>query len=109
MRVMLVDKQGNFGSIDGDPPAAMRYTEARLTSAASEMLADIQTRNCRLQGELRRDMHRANRTAGKIPKSACQRIQWHRGGHVMFDAAAQCDRSMHGHHRGHRRSINRSS
>jgi len=41
MRVPLVDKQGNFGSIDGDPPAAMRYTEARLTKAAAEMLADI--------------------------------------------------------------------
>src|SRR5512134_3634675 len=34
MRVPLVDGQGNFGSVDGDPPAAMRYTEARLTSAA---------------------------------------------------------------------------
>ena len=42
MRVMLVDGQGNFGSIDGDPPAAMRYTEARLTSAAQHMLLDIQ-------------------------------------------------------------------
>ena len=41
MRVLLVDKQGNFGSIDGDPPAAMRYTEARLTSAAVEMLDDL--------------------------------------------------------------------
>ena len=41
MRVPLVDKQGNFGSIDGDPPAAMRYTEARFTHAAMEMLADI--------------------------------------------------------------------
>ncbi|MFK7960487.1 MAG: DNA gyrase subunit A [Phycisphaerales bacterium] len=41
MRVLLVDKQGNFGSIDGDPPAAMRYTEARLTAAAVDMLADI--------------------------------------------------------------------
>ena len=41
MRVMLVDKQGNFGSIDGDPPAAMRYTEARMTSAAVSMLDDI--------------------------------------------------------------------
>ncbi|MCP3903532.1 MAG: DNA gyrase subunit A, partial [Planctomycetes bacterium] len=41
MRVMLVDKQGNFGSIDGDPPAAMRYTEARMTAAAVEMLADL--------------------------------------------------------------------
>lgn len=41
MRVPLVDPQGNFGSIDGDPPAAMRYTEARLHAAAIEMLADI--------------------------------------------------------------------
>ncbi len=41
MRAPLVDGQGNFGSIDGDPPAAMRYTEARLTAIADEMLADI--------------------------------------------------------------------
>ena len=41
MRYMLVDGQGNFGSIDGDPPAAMRYTEARLGAMAEEMLADI--------------------------------------------------------------------
>jgi DNA gyrase subunit A len=41
MRYALVDGQGNFGSIDGDPPAAMRYTEARLTKLAEEMLADI--------------------------------------------------------------------
>ncbi len=41
MRVPLVDPQGNFGSIDGDPPAAMRYTEARMTWGAVEMLADI--------------------------------------------------------------------
>ncbi|MDP2744467.1 MAG: DNA gyrase subunit A, partial [Dehalococcoidia bacterium] len=41
MRYMLVDGQGNFGSIDDDPPAAMRYTEARLTAIAGEMLVDI--------------------------------------------------------------------
>lgn len=41
MRQPLVDGQGNFGSIDGDPPAAMRYTEARMTSATLEMLDDI--------------------------------------------------------------------
>lgn len=41
MRYLMVDGQGNFGSIDGDPPAAMRYTEARLTHMAEEMLADI--------------------------------------------------------------------
>ncbi len=41
MRHLLVDPQGNFGSIDGDPPAAMRYTEARLAGPAEEMLTDI--------------------------------------------------------------------
>jgi DNA gyrase subunit A len=41
MRYLLVDGQGNFGSMDGDPPAAMRYTEARLTSPAMEMLNQI--------------------------------------------------------------------
>jgi DNA gyrase subunit A len=41
MRYPLVDGQGNYGSVDGDPPAAMRYTEARLTRLAEEMLADI--------------------------------------------------------------------
>lgn len=42
MRYPLVDGQGNFGSIDGDNPAAMRYTEARLTKLAEEMVADIE-------------------------------------------------------------------
>ena len=42
MRYMLVDGQGNFGSIDGDPPAAMRYTEARLKQISNEMVADIE-------------------------------------------------------------------
>src|SRR5262247_3655173 len=42
MRYALVDGQGNFGSIDGDAPAAMRYTEARLTALAAEMLADLE-------------------------------------------------------------------
>src|SRR5213596_3671170 len=41
LRYPLVDGQGNFGSIDGDPPAAMRYTECRLTRMAAEMLRDI--------------------------------------------------------------------
>ncbi|MCX8100766.1 MAG: DNA gyrase subunit A [Geminicoccaceae bacterium] len=41
MRVPLIDGQGNFGSMDGDPPAAMRYTEARLARAADALLADI--------------------------------------------------------------------
>jgi len=42
MRYPLVDGHGNFGSIDGDPPAAMRYTEARMSAYGAEMLADIE-------------------------------------------------------------------
>ncbi|MBK9127212.1 MAG: DNA gyrase subunit A [Phycisphaerales bacterium] len=42
MRHLLIDPQGNFGSIDGDPPAAMRYTEARLAGPAEEMLTDLE-------------------------------------------------------------------
>ncbi|MHB1768145.1 MAG: DNA gyrase subunit A [Phycisphaerae bacterium] len=41
MRHLLVDGQGNFGSLDGDPPAAMRYTEARMAEAAAEMMEDL--------------------------------------------------------------------
>ena len=60
MRYQLVQGQGNFGSIDGDSPAAMRYTEARLESPAMDMLRDIEkqpliskrilTAHCRNQG-----------------------------------------------------------
>ncbi|MBL7917851.1 MAG: DNA gyrase subunit A, partial [Bacteroidia bacterium] len=42
LRYMLVDGQGNYGSMDGDPPAAMRYTEARLRKITEEMLNDIE-------------------------------------------------------------------
>ncbi len=42
MRYPLVDGQGNFGSVDGDPPAAMRYTECRMTKLSNEMLRDIE-------------------------------------------------------------------
>ena len=41
LRYLLVDGQGNFGSVDGDPPAAMRYTEVRMSKLASELLADL--------------------------------------------------------------------
>ena len=41
MRLPLIDGQGNFGSVDGDPPAAMRYTEVRLTKVANALLEDL--------------------------------------------------------------------
>src|SRR5512136_2455004 len=43
MRYRLVDGQGNFGSVDGDSPAAMRYTEARMAKITEELLADIES------------------------------------------------------------------
>jgi len=45
-RYPLVDGQGNFGSIDGDAPAAMRYTEVRMASLSEELLADIDREKC---------------------------------------------------------------
>src|SRR5258706_1027309 len=49
MRHMLIDGQGNFGSVDGDPPAAYRYTESRLSRIAAELLADIEKNTVDLQ------------------------------------------------------------
>ncbi len=49
MRHILIDGQGNFGSVDGDPPAAMRYTEARLDKFAEEMLRDIKKETVNFQ------------------------------------------------------------
>ncbi|MDH5506472.1 MAG: DNA gyrase subunit A [Anaerolineae bacterium] len=50
MRYPLVDGQGNFGSVDGDPPAAMRYTEARMSASAMDMMADIQKNTVNFSG-----------------------------------------------------------
>src|SRR6516164_10674461 len=44
LRYPLIEGQGNFGSIDGDPPAAMRYTEAKLAAITAELMADIEKR-----------------------------------------------------------------
>jgi hypothetical protein len=59
MRYLLVDGQGNFGSVDGDPPAAMRYTEVRMSKIAQELLADIDKETVDFVPELRRVRERA--------------------------------------------------
>ena len=53
LRYPLIDGQGNFGSVDGDPPAAMRYTECRLKRIAGEMLADIDMETVDFVAQLR--------------------------------------------------------
>ena len=63
MRYPLIDGQGNFGSVDGDPPAAMRYTEARLSRNRRGNSRRPRKRDRRFHSELRPDARRARRAA----------------------------------------------
>ena len=69
LRYPLVHGEGNFGSLDGDSAAAMRYTEARLTAIAEELLRDIRARHRRVPRQLRRDAARADRPARRRCRS----------------------------------------
>ncbi len=63
MRYPLVDGQGNFGSVDGDPPAAMRYTEARLSRIAASTAGRYRQGNRRFPAQLRRQRSGARSSA----------------------------------------------
>ena len=93
MRYLLVDGQGNFGSVDGDAPAAMRYTEVRMSRIARELLADIEKETVDFVAELRRVGNRAGGAAGALPEPAGQRLRGHRGGHGHQHSAAQPGRN----------------
>src|SRR4051795_1644374 len=67
MRYPLINGQGNFGSVDGDAPAAMRYTEARLTALASEMLADIEKETVNFQPNYDESLHEPTVLPTRIP------------------------------------------
>jgi len=67
LRTPLVDPQGNFGSIDGDPAAAMRYTEARMTSAAMEMLEDLTLDTVDMQRNYDNTLDEPTVLPGKFP------------------------------------------
>ena len=67
MRYPLVDGQGNFGSVDGDPAAAYRYTEARLTRLAEELLADIDKETVDFAPNFDDQHQRADGAAGRVP------------------------------------------
>ena len=89
MRYPLVDGQGNFGSIDGDPPAAMRYTEARLAGARRRHDGGSRQGDRRLHAELRRDDRRADGSSGAVSEPARQRLGRHRRRHGDQRPAAQ--------------------
>ncbi|MCL4141824.1 UNVERIFIED_CONTAM: hypothetical protein GTU68_061730, partial [Idotea baltica] len=67
LRYPLVDGQGNFGSVDGDSPAAMRYTEARLKRIAEEMLADINKETVDYQGNFDDSLTEPSVLPARIP------------------------------------------
>ena len=67
MRLPLIDGQGNFGSMDGDPPAAMRYTEVRLTRAAHEMLDDIERETVDFRPNYDESVHEPEVLPARIP------------------------------------------
>ena len=93
LRYLLVDGQGNFGSVDGDPPAAMRYTEVPHVALAHELLADIDKETVDFVAELRRQGTRAGRAADARAEPAGQRLGRHRGRHGHQHPAAQPRRS----------------
>ncbi len=71
MRYRLVDGQGNFGSIDGDPPAAMRYTESRMTHMAMEMLADLDRNTVDFQSNYDERLLEPKVLPGRFPNLLC--------------------------------------
>ena len=96
MRYMLVDGHGNFGSVDGDPPAAYRYTEARLSKLSDEMLRDIEKDTVDWDPNFDETRKEPKVLPSPVPQPAGQWLQRHRRGHGHQHPAPQP-------HRGHRR------
>ena len=86
MRGPLVDGHGNFGSIDGDSAAAMRYTEARMTPLALEMLRDIEKDTVPFRLNFDDTLKEPDMLPGALPEPAGQRRRRHRrgAGHRTF-------------------------
>ena len=103
MRYELVDGQGNFGSIDDDPAAAMRYTEARLARIATEMLRDLDMDTVDFMPNYDGSRQRAAGAAGALPQPARQRLLGHRRRDGDQHPAAQPARGDRRHDRLHRR------
>ena len=97
MRHPLIDGQGNFGSVDDDPPAAMRYTEARLAAITEQMLLDIDRDTVDFAGQLRRLSARAHRAACADSEPVGQRRLRHRRRHGHEHPAAQPTRGVRRH------------
>ena len=109
MRLPLIDGQGNFGSVDGDPPAAMRYTECRLAKPAMALLDDIDKDTVDFQANYDGNEHEPVvlparfpnllvNGAGGIAVGMATNIPPHNLGEVI-DACDRADRQSGAHHR----------
>ena len=98
MRYCLVEGHGNFGSIDGDPPAAYRYTEARMSKIANEMLRDIEKETVDWDPNFDESRKEPRVLPSRFPQPAGQRLQRHRRGHDHQHPAPQ---PAGGHQRHH--------
>ncbi len=107
LRLPLIDGQGNFGSIDGDPPAAERYTECRLAKVAHELLDDLDKDTVDFRDNYDGTLQRADGAAGALPQPAGQRRRRHRRRHGDQHSAAQPGRSDQCLHRADRQSGDR--
>ena len=81
MRYPLVDGQGNFGSVDGDPPAAMRYTEIRMKRLAHEMLQDLHKETVDFTPNYDESLSEPTVMPARDPQFADQWLGRHRGGY----------------------------
>ena len=88
MREMLIEGQGNFGSVEGDPPAAMRYTEARLRHLGSALMEDMDKDTVDFVPNYDETQHGADRSPGRVAKPARQWRHRHRRRHGDKHAAA---------------------
>ena len=102
MRYPLVDGQGNFGSVDGDAAAAMRYTEARLTAVSVEMLADIDKETVDFEDNYDGTQRQPTVLPAKLPNLLDQRLVGHRGRHGHEHPAPPPRRDRRRHDRAHR-------
>ena len=93
LRLPLIDGQGNFGSVDGDPPAAMRYTEVRMAKSAHALLEDIDKDTVDFQDNYDSSEREPVGSAGAVSEPAGQRGRRHRRRHGDQHSAAQSGRS----------------
>ena len=98
MRERLIDGQGNFGSVEGDPPAAMRYTEARLTHLGAALMEDMEKDTVNFVTNYDETTTEPTCFPGGVPEPARQRRHRHRRRHGHEHPPAQS-------RRGHRRRV----